>query len=80
VDISRVRFLVAAGRIPAEKIGGVWVIKQSDLDAFERTRVRHPGRPRKLRPAYGSGEDRNIQPSYRRGSATLTLSAHDPPL
>jgi excisionase family DNA binding protein len=45
ISRNRVLALIKAGRLPAEKIGGVWLIKADDLKLVE---VRLPGRPRKL--------------------------------
>ena len=41
----RVRALINAGRLPAEKHGRDWVIKPKDL---ELVKVRKPGRPKKI--------------------------------
>lgn len=38
-----------AGRIPAVKIGGAWIVNESDLPAIEAM-PRTPGRPRKAVP------------------------------
>ena len=42
----RIRILIDNGRIPAEKIGRDYLIKQSDLDAFA-AQPRRAGRPGK---------------------------------
>lgn len=42
VTTIRVRALISAGRLPAQKIGRDWIICRSDLDLV---RVRKPGRP-----------------------------------
>lgn len=42
ISDQRVRVLIKEGRLPATKIGGRWLIKESDLDAV---RDRRPGRP-----------------------------------
>lgn len=42
VHRSRVHALIKAGRLPAEKFGNVYVIKESDLKLVED---RKPGRP-----------------------------------
>ena len=42
VTAIRVRALINAGRLPAQKIGRDWIIYRSDLDLV---RVRKPGRP-----------------------------------
>ena len=44
VTSIRVRALISAGRLPAQKIGRDWIIHSSDLDLV---RVRKPGRPSK---------------------------------
>ena len=42
ISPMRVRQLVEAGRLPAQKIGRTWVVDERDL---ERVRDRKPGRP-----------------------------------
>ena len=50
----RVRALIHAGRLPAEKHGRDWAIKPKDL---ELVKVRKPGRPRlKELPELGDAE------------------------
>ncbi len=44
VSVQRVQALVKAGRLPAQMIGGTYIIKESDLKLVED---RKPGRPRK---------------------------------
>ncbi len=44
VHHSRVRVLIREGRLPAQKIGGAWIIFEEDL---EFVKDRKPGRPRK---------------------------------
>jgi excisionase family DNA binding protein len=44
VSPRRVRALIQAGRLPAERIGRDWLIKAIDLWAVE---TRAPGRPKK---------------------------------
>jgi excisionase family DNA binding protein len=44
VSARRVRALIKADRLPAQKIGRDWVILEPDL---ELVRVRKPGRPKK---------------------------------
>ncbi len=44
INDSRVRQLILAGRLPAEKAGRDWLIKESDL---KEVADRKPGRPRK---------------------------------
>lgn len=43
VNESRVRALIKAGRITAQKVGGAWVIQER---ALERVKVRKPGWPK----------------------------------
>ncbi len=43
VSSTRVRAMIAAGRLKAAKFGRDWLISQRHLDAV---RVRKPGRPR----------------------------------
>ena len=44
VTTIRVRALISAGRLPAQKIGRDWIIRRVDLDLV---RVRKPGRTSK---------------------------------
>lgn len=44
VTATRVRAMIAAGRLPAEKFGPVYVVKESDLKLVENRKV---GRPSK---------------------------------
>lgn len=44
VTAGRVRAMIAAGHLPARKIGRDWAIRRRDLD---RVRERKTGRPRK---------------------------------
>ena len=44
VHPSRVRVLIKEGRLPAQKVGRDWIIKEKDL---EKVKDRKPGRPRK---------------------------------
>ncbi len=47
--VSGWRF-IQANRLPARKVGPIWLVKRSDVEAFKR-RDRPIGRPRKPRPA-----------------------------
>ena len=44
VNVQRVRQLIAAGRLPAQKIGRDWVIREKDL---AKVAHRKHGRPKK---------------------------------
>jgi len=44
VNGQRVRALIAAGRLPAQKVGRDWVIRERDL---AKVSDRKPGRPKK---------------------------------
>jgi excisionase family DNA binding protein len=44
ISTRRVRALIAAGRMPAKRLGRDWIIAEPDLDAV---RDRQPGRPKK---------------------------------
>ena len=44
VSVQRVQAMVKAGRLPAQMIGGTYIIKESDLKLVED---RKPGRPPK---------------------------------
>jgi len=46
VNDSRVRQFILSGRLPAEKLGHIWVIKEEDL---KKMIDRKPGRPKKQR-------------------------------
>lgn len=50
ISSRRVRALIDAGRLPAEKIGRDWLIKVSDLALLAERKAGYPkGRPRKER-------------------------------
>ncbi len=53
ISPRRVRALIHAGRLPAEKHGRDWAIKPADL---ELVKVRKPGRPKKTLPELGDAE------------------------
>src|SRR6185437_13860554 len=63
ISVDRVRALIHAGRLPAEKHGRDWVIRNDDL-ALVRTR--RPGRPRTATRAESNGRS-----SARRTSAAI---------
>ena len=44
VNDSRVRQLILAGRLPAQKVGRDWIIRERDL---AKVADRKPGRPKK---------------------------------
>ena len=44
IDDSRVRQLIRAGRLPAQKVGRSWIIDPKDL---KLVKDRKPGRPKK---------------------------------
>jgi excisionase family DNA binding protein len=44
VNVQRVKQLIYAGRLPAQKIGKVWIIRERDL---AKVADRKPGRPKK---------------------------------
>lgn len=44
VNKSRVRQFIAAGRLPARKIGRDWLVKEEDLELVRHRKI---GRPRK---------------------------------
>ena len=46
VTSSRVRKMIASGRLKATKVGNMWLIDPKDLDAVKNRKV---GRPRKSR-------------------------------
>ena len=46
ITSSRVRKMIASGRLKAIKVGNMWVIDPKDLDAVKDRKV---GRPRKAR-------------------------------
>ncbi len=45
VHITRVQALIKAGRLPAQKVGGSYVINEGDL---KLVKDRKPGRPSKI--------------------------------
>ena len=53
ISPRRVRALIRAGRLPAEKHGRDWAIKPEDL---KLVKVRKPGRPRNILPELGNAE------------------------
>lgn len=53
VSDGRVRAMIIAGRLPAEKFGRAHLIREADL---KLVRNRKPGRPRTKKPATKSGE------------------------
>ena len=44
LDTSRLRVLIGQGRLPATKYRKTWLVKESDVKAFE-SQPRLPGRP-----------------------------------
>jgi excisionase family DNA binding protein len=54
VHHSRVRVLIKEKRLPAQKIGGAWIIKEKDL---ELVKDRKPGRPKKQKGDHGPREN-----------------------
>lgn len=57
VSAVRVRQLIAAGRLRAERLGRDWLIDEAALEAV---RVRRPGRPRhEAAPSSGAGRARS---------------------
>lgn len=51
VSSRRVRALIDAGRLPAQKIGRTWVIREADLaKVTERPQGWPKGRPRRQKP------------------------------
>ena len=64
VNVQRVRQLIKAGRLPAQKVGRDWVIRPRDL---EKVAHRKPGRPRKADTAK-SGKKRGSQMAVQRRS------------
>ncbi|HWT02589.1 MAG TPA: helix-turn-helix domain-containing protein [Pyrinomonadaceae bacterium] len=53
IHITRVQVLIREGRLPAQKVGGSYVINEGDLKLVEN---RRPGRP----PKKTSGKDGKI--------------------
>jgi excisionase family DNA binding protein len=45
VDASRVRQLLAAGKLTGQRVGRDWLIDPQSVDAYARNR-RRPGRPK----------------------------------
>jgi excisionase family DNA binding protein len=44
ITIRRVQALINSGRLPAEKVGQIWLVKAADVNLV---RKRKPGRPSK---------------------------------
>jgi len=55
VTATRVRAMIAAGRLPAHKFGPVYMILESDLQLVKN---RKTGRPPKAKPAQSNGKKR----------------------
>lgn len=62
IHITRVQVLVREGRLPAQKVGGSYVINESDL---KLVKDRKPGRPPK-QAANGKNESQNGSSRKRR--------------
>jgi excisionase family DNA binding protein len=60
VTVTRVQQLIAEGRLPAQKMGRDYFIKEDDLKLVED---RKPGRPRKAQP-----EKASKQASQKKGT------------
>jgi excisionase family DNA binding protein len=48
VNDSRIRQMIRAGELPAQKVTRDWLIRPEDVEAFLAKPRRGPGRPRKL--------------------------------
>lgn len=46
LSLTRTLSLIHSGRLPAERVGNILMVKACDIEAFAR-RPRRPGRPRK---------------------------------
>jgi excisionase family DNA binding protein len=60
VHITRVQVLIREGRLPAQKVGGSYVINDSDL---KLVKDRKPGRPPKQR---ANGKSENLSSKSRK--------------
>lgn len=56
VHITRVQVLIREGRLPAQKIGGTYVVNEDDLKLVAD---RKPGRPTKAKAATDSKASKN---------------------
>ena len=64
VTLPRVHALIRDGRLPAEKMGRDYFIKESDLKLVEN---RKTGRPPKAKPGTASGQDGRVIVTKKRG-------------
>jgi excisionase family DNA binding protein len=48
ISAARVRKLIEGGQLPAERIGGRWVVKESDVKAWAAEPPGRPHHPRQL--------------------------------
>ena len=55
VTVTRVQQMIVAGRLPAEKMGRDYFIKEEDLKLIAD---RKPGRPPKAKPEQSNGKKR----------------------
>jgi excisionase family DNA binding protein len=55
VTVTRVQQMIVAGRLPAEKMGRDYFIKEEDLKLIAD---RKPGRPPKAKPGQSNGKKR----------------------
>lgn len=46
LSYSRVRVLIESGRLKAERLADMWVLRREDVEAFA-AQPRRPGRPKK---------------------------------
>lgn len=49
VTSSRVRKMIASGRLKATKVGNMWLIDPKDLEAVKNRKVGRPRKSRKVR-------------------------------
>lgn len=54
ISVRRVQAMIKDGRLPAEKFGKNWAIKQENVSKVVHRKV---GRPRKADPATGQGHE-----------------------
>ena len=48
VSAATLRQQILAGRLPAHKLGSIWVIDREDLEAYRENSLGKPGRKRRI--------------------------------
>lgn len=79
--VRLLRRWAAKGRIPAEKVGGVWIVNAADIpliEAMPRTRGRRPRKVESQGPMvrFVPDDDPEFQAAVREAALTLTTAAY----